>query len=208
MKMKLLNKKDIPILAIMPDQLKKFAVDLGLLLLLTQPQFFHFLGLMMSFMQDGFNGKIFNVPEYGMPNIHRTSVGRYLADSPWSTSLIIAVYQGFVIRQILIHAKKTGCPVFVILDDTVVEHAKPSPNALNPIEGCGKHWSNLKKRTVYGHQIAGVLLVCDDLKLPLYLEVYDKSKQSKIEMACNAIKLLPKFPTQVFWATDGIVVTP
>jgi len=185
------------------ESLKKFLITLGLTFFLTVPQFKHLVSIIIAAMQGGFDGKIKNVPELSMRKIHRTSVGKFLSKSPWPEKLVIRDYQDYVIARIRWQALVTGCPVYVILDDTCIEKTKPSSKAKRPIAGCCLHWSHLKKGIVYGHQLVGVPLVCGHLKLPYYLELYDKKVQSKIEMVTKVILGLPDFPTPVYVLGDS-----
>lgn len=60
-----------------------------------------------------------------------------------------------------------------------------------PTEKCGFHNSHLKGKTVYGHQLVTVMLLCDNLVLPYTISIYDKENMSKIQMAIEFIKSLP-----------------
>lgn len=172
------------------ENLRKFLIVLRLTLLLTKPQLDHFASLIVSAVQGGFDGKLKNVPELSMRNIHRTSTG-------------INSYQIYVLAQIRLQARKTGLPIYVILDDTIAEKTKPSSKAKKPTEGCGYHHSHLKKKLVYGHQIVCVLLECGGLRLPYYMDLYDKRKQSKISMVKNVIQTLPDLPGDVYVLGDS-----
>lgn len=185
------------------ESLRKFLIVLRLTLLLTKPQLDHLASLIVSAVQGGFDGKMKNIPELSMRNIHRTSIGKFLSKSPWPTSLVMDKYQLYVLAQISLQARKTGYPVYAILDDTISEKTKPSSKALRPTEGCSFHHSHLRKKRVYGHQIVCVLLECGELKLPYYMELYDKVKQSKINMVRQIIEALPGFPTKVYVLGDS-----
>lgn len=185
------------------ESLRKFLITLRLTLLLTKPQLANLTSITASAMQGGFDGKIINVPELSMRNVHRTSIGKFLSKSPWPTSLVMDRYQIYVLAQINLQVRKTGFPVYVILDDTIAEKTKPSSKALKPIEGCSFHHSHLRKKRVYGHQVVCVLLECGGLKLPYYMEFYDKGKQSKINMVCKVIEALPDFPAKVYVLGDS-----
>lgn len=188
--------------ALFSYDLLKFLIALRLTILLTQPQIKN-LASIISAMQGGFDGKITNVPELSVRNIHRTSEGKFLSKSPWPTSLVIDRYQLYTLAQISSQARKTGCPVYVIVDDTISEKTKPSSKALKPTEGCSFHHSHLKKKRVYGHQIVCVLITCGGLKMPYYMELYNKSKESKISMVRKVIEALPNFPTKVYVMGDS-----
>jgi len=48
-----------------------------------------------------------------------------------------------------------------------------------------------------------VLLECGGLKLPYYMEFYDKAKESKISMVRKVIEALPDFPAKVYVLGDS-----
>jgi hypothetical protein len=170
-------------------------------IIITRPQLNHLTSFISS--GGGFNGKIINVPELSMRKIHRTSVGKFLADSPWATHLVLNNYQFYVITRISQQSLKTGCPIFVVLDDTIAEKTKPSSKAKRPIAGCGFHYSHLKKKKVYGHQVVCVLLECAGVKLPYYMELYNKQEQSKIDMVKKVIEELPNLQGKVYVFGDS-----
>lgn len=89
-------------------------------------------------------------------------------------------------------SKETKKPIYFIIDDTISEKTKPSSKAINHIKQCGFHNSHLKGTTVYGHQILVSLLSSDGLVLPYSIDIYDKNSMSKIELAKNLVKSLPK----------------
>jgi hypothetical protein len=185
------------------ESIRKFLIILGLKLLLTQPQLNHLASFISSGVRGGFNGKIINVPELSMRKVHRTSVGNFLAKSPWATHLVLNNYQFYVITRISQQALKTGCPIYVVMDDTIAEKTKPSSKAKRPIAGCGFHYSHLKKKKVYGHQVVCVLLECGGIKLPYYMKLYDKQEQSKIDMVQKVIEGLPNLPGKVYVFGDS-----
>lgn len=51
--------------------------------------------------------------------------------------------------------------------------------------------SHLKGKTVYGHQLVTVMLICDDVVMPYSISIYDKKIKSKIQMTIELIKSLP-----------------
>lgn len=186
-----------------PKSLKKFFITLNLIFLLTKPQQNNLESIVISAVQGGFDGKIKNVPELSSRNIHRTTIGRFLSNSKWPTHLVIDNYQQYVIERIRKEAATTNAAIIISIDDTISEKTKPSSKAKKPIEGCSFHQSHLKKKSVYGHQIFTVLIECGKLKLPYYMALYDKAKESKITMACKTIEAMPKLPGKVYVLGDS-----
>jgi len=85
-------------------------------------------------------------------------------------------------------SKTTGKPIYVVIDDTISEKTAPSSKAKKPTEKCGFHNSHLKGKTVCGHQLVTVMLLCDTLVLPYTMVIYDKENMSKIQMEIEFIK--------------------
>jgi hypothetical protein len=181
----------------------KFLITLRITLLLTLPQQKHFVNLIQVFMMDGFRGKTNNIAELCHIKVHRTSIGHYLNESPWSDDLVKQTYNRYVLEEIQRLSKATLQPVYVVADDTVSEKTRPSSKAKNPTQKCVFVYSHLKKKTVYGHQFVGIMLECAGKQFPYYLEMYDKEKQSKINMVIEVIKNLPLMPSKVFVMADS-----
>jgi len=74
-----------------------------------------------------------NVSDF-MPVRHRTNIGKFLSKSPWNEEFI---------------------------DDTISKKTVPSSKDKKPTKKCGFHNSYLKGKTVYGHQLVTVMLLCD-----------------------------------------------
>jgi hypothetical protein len=168
----------------------KFLKKSRIKLYFTKPQL-HILALIMSAMiKMGFVGKVSNLAEL-MPFRHRTSIGKFLSKSTWNEDYVEKALHKLVIKKIWDISKNSGKPVYVAIDDTISERTVPSSKALKPIEKCSFHRSHLKKKTVYGHQLVTVMLICDDVVMPYSISIYDKKIKSKIQMAIELIKSLP-----------------
>jgi len=168
----------------------KFLIELRITLYLTTPQIHHLILFINSMVTKGYCGKITDVSDC-MPVRHRTNIGKFLSDSPWNEDFIERALKKHVIKRIWETSKTTGKPIYIVIDDTISEKTVPSSKAKKPTEKCGFHNSHLKGKTVYGHQIVTVMLLCDTLVLPYAMEIYDKKSMSKIQMAIEFIKSLP-----------------
>lgn len=169
----------------------KFLFDLNITLLLTTPQIHHLILFISAMVTKGFIGKISDVSDL-MPMRHRTNIGKFLSKSPWNEKLLERALKKHVLKQIWNTSRATGKPIYVVIDDTISEKTPPSSKAKHPTEKCGFHNSHLKGKTVYGHQLVTVMLLCDGLVLPFTMAVYDKTNMSKIQMAIEVIGSLPK----------------
>lgn len=169
----------------------KFLNRLNLDILYSNPQLKHITAFVMAMVLKGFHGKVSDINELYFTR-HRTTIGKFLNDSPWNEILLSEEIKRYAIKRIWQISKDTGLPIYVIIDDTVNEKTVPSSKAQNTIEGCSFHNSHLKHKTVYGHQFVTVMLRCGDTVLPFDISLYEKEKSSKIELAKAILKLLPK----------------
>jgi hypothetical protein len=177
----------------------KFLIKLNLDLFFSKPQIKHVEAFISAMVLKGFNGKITDVADL-TSHRHRTSIGKFLSESPWDEKLVLKSLNEYTIKRIWQISKTTRKPIYVIVDDTISEKTVPSSKAKHPTEKCGFHSSHLKGKTVYGHQMVTVMLRCGDIVLPYAIVIYDKAAMSKIEIATKVISTLP-FPV-----TEGYVL--
>jgi hypothetical protein len=184
-------------------KIRNFLIMLGLVLFLTKPQIAHICSFIAASTQRGFRGKIIDIEDLLIESKHRTSIGKFLCSTAWNESFILKKLQQFVIGLIWSLSMATGMPIYIIIDDTISEKTKPSSKAKKPTQKAKFHQSHLKNKTVYGHQIVIVLLQCGRIKLPLLISLYDKQKQSKIQMALDIISMLPPPANKVYVLADS-----
>lgn len=181
----------------------KFLIELGLVLYLTLPQFKHLSTFITGATKKGYTGKISDIAELEPFSKHRTCIGKFLSHSTWNEDRVLRALQQYVIEKIWNISRRTGSPIFVIIDDTISEKTKPSSKANRPMEKCNFHHSHLKNKKVYGHQIVGILLQCEGVTVPYHLEMYDKTRMSKIELVMNVLKALPSSPYEGYVLGDS-----
>jgi Transposase DDE domain len=184
-------------------KIRNFLIMLGLTLFLTKPQIAHVCSLIAASTQRGFRGKLIDIEDLLIESKHRTSIGKFLCSTAWNESFVLKKLQQFVIGLIWGLSTATGMPIYIIIDDTISEKTKPSSKAKKPTQKAKFHQSHLKNKTVYGHQIVIVLLQCGRIKLPLLISLYDKQKQSKIQMALDIISMLPPPANKVYVLADS-----
>ena len=190
--------------------INNFIIEIKILIYLTLPQFKHICAFIFGTVGRGCNGKVSRITENCYGSRHRTSVGYFLSNSTWNEDYVLRALQKFAIKKIWQLSKDTGRPIYVIIDDTICKKTKPSSQAKNPIEKCQFHFSHLEGKQVYGHQVVGILLQCGDVTIPYQLTPYDKTRMNefnkkitKIEIAINAISLLPTPPNKGFILADS-----
>lgn len=168
----------------------KFLNKLNLDLFYSKPQLKHLISVVLSMVLKGFNGKITDINELNTEK-HRTTISRFLNESPWDEELLLEEIKKYAIKRIWQLSKDNGLPIYIIIDDTVNEKTVPSSKALNVIEGCSFHNSHLKRKIVYGHQFVTIMLRCGNLVLPYDIVLYQKEESSKIEIVQTVLKELP-----------------
>lgn len=148
----------------------------------------------------GYKGKVVNTAFF--TEKHRTLVSHFLNNRKWNSIQFERALKRQVVDRIYGESRKSGEPVFCIIDDTIASHTKPSSQAMHPIEAAYYHQSHLKKCKDYGHQAVGVMLSCNGLTLNYAIVLYDKSR-SKIEIVQRIIDELPKPPCAAYFLCDS-----
>ena len=180
----------------------KFFEKLDMPFYFTKPQIKHMQAFIVAMMLKGFDGKMTQVSGLAL-HADRSSVCRFLDSKSWNDEYLLRVMNEQVISEIWKHSKRTGLPIYAIIDDTICEKTKPSSKAKQPIYGCGFHRSHLKNEIVYGHQFVAAVLRCGDMVLPLSIHLYEKEKASKIDIAVRIIEALPKPVNQGYVMADS-----
>jgi len=148
----------------------------------------------------GYHGKIANTKYFSEK--HRTSVAHFLNDGKWDSLEVERSFRAQVVDTVYHESRKSGQPVFCIVDDTIASHTASSSQALHPIEAAYYHMSHLKKQHDYGHQAVGVMLSCNGLSLNYAMVLYDKSR-SKIEIVRRIAQELPAPPNAAYFLCDS-----
>ncbi len=148
----------------------------------------------------GYKGKVVNAEVFCEK--HRTTVAHFLNNGRWDSLNFEKALKRQVIDRIYEESRKSGAPVFCIVDDTIASHTAPSSQAMHPIEAAYYHQSHLKKQQDYGHQAVGVMLSCNELSLNYAIVLYDKA-HSKIEIVQDIIQELPRPPHTAYFLCDS-----
>lgn len=159
----------------------------------------HIMSILISVFTIGYKGKTVQMGKSSEK--HRTTIGHFLNHGKWDESILERCVKTEVISRIYGEAKRTGKPIYCIVDDTISSKTKPSSRALHPIEDAYFHQSHLKKKQDYGHQAVGVMLSCNGITLNYAMILYDKSR-SKIQIVCDIAKELPEAPVPSFFLCD------
>ena len=104
----------------------------------------HVKALTHSVFMLGYRGKIVNAEFFSEK--HRTTVAHFLNNRRWDSLNFEKALKRQVIDRIYEESRKSGAPVFCIVDDTIASHIAPSSQAMHPIEAAYYHQSHLKKQ--------------------------------------------------------------
>lgn len=156
--------------------------------------------IIMSMFQTGYRGK--TVDMESCSDRHRTSISRFLRNESINDDILESSMKQHVIKIIYDESKASGCPIFVIVDDTICSKTIPSSKAKHPIEAASFHFSHLKRKQDYGHQAVAVLLSCNGITLPYDTILYDKSV-SKIDIVKQIAEELPAAPILSYFLCDS-----
>jgi len=106
-------------------------------------------------------------------------------------------------REISRLAQEHDEPVYLSIDDIIVEKKKPSPKAKRPMEGTGWHYSHLAGKQVFGYQIFGSHISTENTSLCYSLCRCRPKNGSKIDMVVRIFDNLPKAGASVIALMDS-----
>ena len=157
----------------------------------------HIMAILISVFCMGYRGKTVDF-ERCSPH-HRTTLAYFLNHGKWNDSSLESLLKKLVISRIYEESKRSGQPIYCIVDDTISSKTKPSSRALHPIEDAYFHQSHLKGRQDYGHQAVAVMLSCNGIILNYAIVMYDKSV-SKIDIVNKIAQELPQSPRFILFS--------
>lgn len=160
----------------------------------------HLMTIIISVFLRGYRGKTIDFAQ--VSHHHRTTIAYFLNHGKWNDLALQDTLKSSVIQIIYQEAQRSGQPILCIVDDTIASHAKPSSQALHPIEAAYFHQSHLKGCQDYGHQVVSVMLSCNGIILNYAVILYDKSR-SKIQIVQEIAKELPIAPVISYFLCDS-----
>ena len=158
------------------------------------------MAILISVFSLGYHGKTIDFERYSP--CHRTTVAHFLNKGKWDDAGLEDILKSTVIQFIYKEARRSGKPIFCIVDDTISSKTKPSSQALHPIEDAYFHQSHLKGKQDYGHQAVAVMLSCNGIVLNYAIVMYDKSK-SKVKIVQEIASELPVPPVVSYFLCDS-----
>ena len=156
--------------------------------------------IIVSVFLRGYRGKTIDFAQ--VSHHHRTTIAYFLNHGKWNDLALQDTLKSSVIQIIYQEAQRSDQPILCIVDDTIASHAKPSSQALHPIDAAYFHQSHLKGCQDYGHQVVSVMLSCNGIILNYAVILYDKSR-SKIQIVQEIAKELPIAPVISYFLCDS-----
>lgn len=95
-----------------------------------------------------------------------------------------------------------GKPVYLSIDDTVIEKKKPSSQAVRPMEGTGWHYSHLEGKQVFGYQVFGANISTGNFFLCYCLRHRYLESGSKISMTVEILGTRPRTDARIILQKD------
>ncbi len=133
----------------------------------------------------------------------RTTYGYFLSKGKWDERKISQKQQTEALRKASELALAKHEPVYLSIDDTVIEKKKPSSRAVRPMEGTGWHYSHLKGKQVFGYQVFGANISTGDFSLCYCLRRCCPESGSKIDMAVQLLDTLPQTDAPIIVQMDS-----
>ncbi len=123
--------------------------------------------------------------------VHRMTYGHFLSKGKWDDEKVARTQKHECFQMIMELAESEQAPIFVSIDDTVINKTKPSSKAKRPTEGAGWHYSYLEGKVVYGYQVHAAIVSAVKNALCYSLKRYNKEGETKVEMTLDVLKSLP-----------------
>lgn len=180
-------------------QINKGFSDWRLPLYFSKPVLRHLTHFVDGMSSTGFTGKLKQIHAFSHHPKHRTTLGHFLLKSPWDERYLLQQSKHFIQRQL-----DKNSPLFIILDDTISKKTKPSSQAINPIQGCGFHFSHTEGKSVWGHQVVQLMIKSGKQAFPYDFRLFQKEKtESKIQLSIDLMHTLPRTEQPTYLLCDS-----
>lgn len=133
----------------------------------------------------------------------RTTYGHFLSKGKWEEKAVSQKQQEKSFQKAAELAQAKQAPLYLSIDDTVIEKKKPSSRAKRPMEGTGWHYSHLAGKQVFGYQVFGAHISTGNFSLCYCLRRCCPENGSKIDMAVELLDTLPKTDARVIVQMDS-----
>ena len=133
----------------------------------------------------------------------RSTYGHFLSKGKWDEKAVSQKQQEKSFQKAAELALARQAPLYLSIDDTVIEKKKPSSRAKRPMEGTGWHYSHLAGKQVFGYQVFGANISTSDFSLCYCLQRCCPENGSKIDMAVQLLDTLPETDARVILQMDS-----
>lgn len=133
----------------------------------------------------------------------RTTYGHFLSKGKWDEQAVSQQQQKESFQKTVELALAKHAPVYLSIDDTVIEKKKPSSRARRPMEGTGWHYSHLAGKQVFGYQVFGANISTGTFSLCHCLRRCCPENGSKIDMAVQLLDSLPETDARLILQMDS-----
>ncbi len=133
----------------------------------------------------------------------RTTYGHFLSKGKWDEQAVSRNQQEKSFQKAAELAREKQVPLYLSIDDTVIEKKRPSSRATRAMEGTGWHYSHLEGKQVFGYQVFGANISAGDFTLCYCLRRCCPESGSKIDMAVQLLDTLPETDAGVILQMDS-----
>ena len=134
---------------------------------------------------------------------YRTTYGHFLSKGKWDEQAVSQKQQEESFEKTAELVLEKHAPLYLSIDDTVIEKKKPSSRAKRPMEGTGWHYSHLAGKQVYGYQVFGANICTGSVSLCYCLHRCCPENGFKIDMAVRLLDTLPETDAHVILQMDS-----
>lgn len=183
------------------EQIGKFFYEYGFNKILSSVPQNHLVETISGLAMNGSQSKTADFAE--LKQRVRSTYGHFLSKGKWDEKKVYQKQQEGAFRKLAELALERQSPLYLSIDDTVIEKKKPSSQAKRPMEGTGWHYSHLEGKQVFGYQVFGADISVDDFSLCYCLCHCCPENGSKIDMAVQLLDALFKTDAHVILQMDN-----
>jgi hypothetical protein len=107
-------------------EIYQYLIQQGFDLYVSKPGLAHMVHFIDGVTQKGFSGTLTDIHSLSHETRHRTTISHFLHRGRWDEEWLQQYIQQQTLQSIQREAKRTGLPIFVIIDDSLCEKTKPS----------------------------------------------------------------------------------
>ena len=131
---------------------------------LSKPQFVHLQTLVLALLISPRKTKLVHLATAASGSKHRTSHGRFLSESDWDASGLMATEAKRILRKM---KPRQGETIYLLLDDVRIVKRRTKR-----MEGVSKLWDHAHQRYAYGHTVVTAAILFRGVVLPWRLELW------------------------------------